>query len=334
MLWRKLQKDDLGRCFRTHPEVLDGIPEVKAHRAMCMLMDSVSFAGVAIEERDSSGRLMFIASGTSVFVNNEFALDELRNPRPGLTARILLAELEGQSVILSRNEIANANATTGLCGVTLWARWRFDIRSPQIIENILLELSTSYALLHAGYFFKMVLFESRDTNDYMLLESTGLGKLLESDQPSFQRPRGLAVIDLPSSKTLPTSQVGRHFKQRRPILGLRSSDQELLLAFLDDGPTDAELAGRFGISLSAIKRRWEALYSRVDKSHPALWKDKEPNDAAERKRGERGLEKRRRVLHYVRNHPEELRPFNLQTSECPRESDNLDDFRLTRSAAS
>jgi hypothetical protein len=66
------------------------------------------------------------------------------------------------------------------------------------------------------------------------------------------------------------------------------------------------------ISLSAVKRRWAALYSRVEGSDPSFFYDDKKDDVAERKDGARGLEKRRRILHFVRNHPEEIRPFDLK----------------------
>jgi hypothetical protein len=56
------------------------------------------------------------------------------------------------------------------------------------------------------------------------------------------------------------------------------------------------------VSLPAIKRRWENIFDRVGSIRP---------DLCPLGNGTRGIQKRQRVLSYVRSHPEELRPFNF-----------------------
>ncbi len=313
MFWRKLRKGDLIRCLRIHPELPAGMSEGAALRALRMLVDSPSFAGVVIRPTDSAGRTAILGSAASVFVSEAFALSEVERPRPGLAARVLLAQLAGQTVVLSRKEIAQANGTAGLNAVTLWAKWRPDISSRQLVDSIVLEFATSYATLHAGYSFRRVLFEIYDDRDLALLRSTGVGRILNFDQTHCHTTYGLSVVDPESSRTLAASVVGRNFNQRRPVLSLTSADQDLLLAALDGDLHDADLAIRLKISLPAVKRRWSALYSRVEASDPSFFHDEQTNAIPERKQGGRGFEKRRRLLHHLRDHPEELRPFSSQT---------------------
>jgi hypothetical protein len=60
-----------------------------------------------------------------------------------------------------------------------------------------------------------------------------------------------------------------------------------------------------GISLSTVKNVWRSIYSRSAAQPPVLF----PKDAGWSKRGK---ERRRRLLAYLREHPEELRPVSLK----------------------
>jgi hypothetical protein len=86
-------------------------------------------------------------------------------------------------------------------------------------------------------------------------------------------------------------------------LFLRASDQELLLAALDN-PTDEFLTRELCLTKEAIKRRWSVLFERIDRAMPELFESIQTFE-----RRVRGPQKRHVVLAYVRKHPEELRPF-------------------------
>lgn len=85
-------------------------------------------------------------------------------------------------------------------------------------------------------------------------------------------------------------------------LELRRLHRELLWAAME-GLTDAELAERLSLSSSAVKKRWAAIYAHVSGKIPGL------PEGQERLDGARGVERRRHVLNYLREHPEEFRPI-------------------------
>ena len=58
--------------------------------------------------------------------------------------------------------------------------------------------------------------------------------------------------------------------------------------------------------LPAVKMRWRAIYDRVESIAPELF-PRQTTDASE---SIRGMEKRRFIVEYVRNHLQELRPFS------------------------
>ena len=102
------------------------------------------------------------------------------------------------------------------------------------------------------------------------------------------------------------------FNFRRPRLGLARADQTLLLAALK-GLTDEELAASLGLTLSAVKARWRSIFARMTTALPEL-SDRFQNGAA------RGRQKRHRVIGYMREHPEELRPWLRRHKELYSEA--------------
>jgi hypothetical protein len=98
------------------------------------------------------------------------------------------------------------------------------------------------------------------------------------------------------------SWAGALFDYHRPVLGLSQSEQRLLISALT-GITDEELAEALGISLSAVKKRWISIHRRVQDAKPELVSRNIPASG-------RGKEIRRRLLAYLRDHPEELRPVS------------------------
>jgi hypothetical protein len=74
-----------------------------------------------------------------------------------------------------------------------------------------------------------------------------------------------------------------------------------------DGGTDKELADELGISLSAVKKTWRMIYDRVAACQPELIPSNSQADAWTQ---DRGKQKKQRLLAYLREHPEELRPVS------------------------
>lgn len=100
--------------------------------------------------------------------------------------------------------------------------------------------------------------------------------------------------------------MGALFDYSPPKLGLIPSEQPLVLSALP-GATDQRLAAMLGVSLPAVKKLWASIYLRVDDNLPELIANRDRSDPLV---ASRGKEKRRRLLDYLRNHPEELRPVS------------------------
>ena len=104
--------------------------------------------------------------------------------------------------------------------------------------------------------------------------------------------------------TDPGSALSLHFLYTEPSFRFTSSQQELLtLALL--GQADTEAAITLDISLSTVKKHWQAVFERVARVRPD-WLQHESVVSGD---GKRGAEKRRHLLNYLRQHLEELRPL-------------------------
>jgi len=65
------------------------------------------------------------------------------------------------------------------------------------------------------------------------------------------------------------------------------------------------VSNELSLSRSFVKKTWHSIYQRVAETAPDLHLDRTDDSASQR-----GKEKKQRVLAYVRNYPEELRPIS------------------------
>ena len=79
----------------------------------------------------------------------------------------------------------------------------------------------------------------------------------------------------------------------------------LLAVLAGKSGTDEELTEALGVSLPTIKKMWLSVYRRTTDVQSKTIRDSGRPGAAER-----GKEKRRHLLAYLRDHPEELRPVS------------------------
>jgi len=240
-----------------------------------------------------------VGFGASVLVSSEFVDAELANPRPDINSRVMASIHAGRSVLATPHEVARANSGDGVNVLILCGTWRHQILSPPDLQEMENLSVSGFVEVHAGYRIRKILQEPAAEPERSFLrrsiEFRHVANFPEAGRELFLMTRE-SVQDLPGS-------VGNVlFRFREPVLRLRNSDQQLLMAALR-GATDQELASGLGFTLSAVKARWRSTIARVEETMPDLVRD------VTHRQG-RGAQKRHRVLDYVRNHPEELRPFD------------------------
>ena len=103
------------------------------------------------------------------------------------------------------------------------------------------------------------------------------------------------------------SWVGSLFIDYAPPQFCFSRSEQRLLSSALRGGTDEELGHELGISLAAVKKTWRVIYDRVAECRPELVPTNAPSEEWTQ---DRGKQKKQRLLAYVREHPEELRPVS------------------------
>jgi hypothetical protein len=106
------------------------------------------------------------------------------------------------------------------------------------------------------------------------------------------------------------SWISPLFMWTLPFIGFAPAQQRLLLSALR-GLTDEELSNELSVSPSTVKNTWRSISDLVDRRVPKLL----PSALQIREECaglRRGKEKRQRLLTYLREHPEELRPFKAK----------------------
>jgi hypothetical protein len=98
--------------------------------------------------------------------------------------------------------------------------------------------------------------------------------------------------------------------RRTPRLGFTRHQQRLLrLALMEHA--DIELEGLLGVSRNAIKQTWRGIFEKARSGLGHLFDGLDDADEG------RGLSLRRIVINYVRQHPEELRPWDAKSLSKP-----------------
>ncbi len=308
---RKLQKEDLGACFRLDPPRF-GEERIGFRRALGVwkgLVGTCAFDGSVIELLGPPGDPRMVAFGMRIFVSREFVEGELENPRAGLVSRLTTAVEAGQPVLLGEAQIGHANRYHGLDVVTL-AAFRYSILTPDLYEVAAAVMAARFIEVHAGYWFRQLILEAVGEEDKKHTDETRIFRIVRNFESLEGPPRGghtaeggaLATITRQDTLRVLAHPLTQLFVPKKPQLRLRSADQHFL-SVASDGLTDDELARALKVSVSGVKKRWLNLFQRITDIHPAFF----PGDA--KREDVRGRQKRHLLVSYIRSHPEELTPF-------------------------
>jgi hypothetical protein len=311
MHWRLSGESELIGWLTAYPDVMghEFVGRERALAAWRKLSGMRSFCGVAVESGEPIAGHRIIGFGASVFVSAAFAEREISRPQPGLIARIISSVDVGDPVVLTEAELRHLNTFGGLHLVILLSRWRRGLLHPKQIAEVQMHLAQSFLHFHNGYQLVRFLAEATDAVDIEHLKSTGIYRItyFEKDVrqpgPMWNPDRAFGVAEREAAVSVSGSIASFLFHYSEPILGFHDAQQELLAAALL-GLTDSELAQSLDLNLAAVKKRWASIFVQVERVRPDLLPAREPGSGGET----RGPQKRHRLLAYLREHPEELRP--------------------------
>jgi hypothetical protein len=323
--WRKTRAADLPECLSLHP-AKNGAETVGSHRALKAwqeLFNLTHASRSAVVELRRNGKIEIAGFGFAAFVKQSFAEAEVRNPRPGLNSRIIGSIVGQNPVTATYEEVRAANTTGGLEQVILDTSWKHGHLNAAQVDEVRVLLGLAYQELYAGYHFSRILTELVDELDLWHIQGHRTFQFLDrfeayrlaNRETDWNSNRALCAVTVESMRADPHSIAAGLFQHRsRPQFGFTRGEQELLEAALE-GMEDAAVSKSLFVTVPAIKHRWANIFERVTALRPDLC----PPDGD----GTRGIQKRQRVLAYMRHHPEELRPFDFGSMRTRRSEDIL-----------
>ncbi len=310
--WRPMRSTDVGECadiVASHPIQASRYGAAMHHLKKFWegLLGREAFRALVFEENQEESRPRSIGVGVSVFISDSFLSSIKTPPYSWVYPELMKWEANGKFPILSDKQTRESNRNGGLNLLVLEGTVRSDYESRSDIQTA---LYMAFQEQHRGFLLKELISHSPSEDRLQgMLRSGGQllrhGKYVEDVQKPLreivERPHFVGLTREAALSRLGTF-VGFLFVHEAPRFALRRSEQRLLLAALH-GRTDEELALVLRISLSAVKKTWAHIYERVSACLPGVSPDREPKSAAQR-----GKEKKQRLLNYLREHPEELRP--------------------------
>lgn len=240
--------------------------------------------------------------------------------------------MKGESPVLTGKQLREANSRHGL-NLVCWE----GFISPGYETHGELQRYTMEIFIqtHRGYLWNEVISSQCENQDHLQFvlrtggylwdaRAGGYAPTLREDPGEIvSKPHIVGItrdLELKRQGNWAGSWVGALFDYHPPALGFSRSEQRLLSCALP-GATDEQLAETLGTSLPAVKKIWVSIYRRVEDCLPELILDPLGSDIPA---NGRGREKRRRLLAYLREHPEELRPVLAHSSRRSHE-DEVDD---------
>lgn len=321
--YRPMRPKDVEECVRLvaeHPVIgrRYGKAITALRPAWLRLLDCEAKSAVVFEEVERT-RVRTWGLGIGVFVSDDF-LREVKTPPlfwvgPELARRMV----HGQSPLLSDEELAEANSSGGMNLLTWEACMRPEFEKRPDVYH---EMIGAFIELHRGFFWKEVIacqLESAerfqwalDAGGVLWGPATGCYVKLGEKRPEelFKAPHLVGITrELESSR--PGSWVGALFNYRPPQLKFSQAEQRLLLAALS-GVTDEKLAEKLRVSPNTVRNTWRSIYERAASYLPELFAGESQPDSGN---CQRGKEKKRHLLAYLREHPEELRPVSKKVMQ-------------------
>lgn len=301
--FREAALKDIGpfyaACFFQH-QGNAAIWETVRHEWKVFLENEASISMV-VEDGERPAERRIVGCGQIVFVTDAFTVWMKSLPQPNLNIQASHAMPDGSCPLLTLPQVAQANAGAGLNGVfTRWGR-ADGLLTPQESLAVGRYMHDAFVALTRGYQFKELLVQAyTPAAREHSLRAGFLDRSCDDDCRALSFLMGLTREE---ARVREGCVLGHYFIYDRPRFGFTARQQEMLRrSLLRPDLSDEALAETLGASVSGVKNWWLAIYRRVCEVSPDLLPLGDADKA-------RGPEKRRRLLQYLREHPEELRPY-------------------------
>ncbi len=289
LMARKGHANDLACCYALHKSLGLPYPEARWRILPAMwraLLSNETMQLLVVEDRSKPISSRIVSFNTAFFVTDEFCSEAQSTLAPYLGVHMARYYSSRELPILNRQQIARANAHDGLSVLMCFGGCEHNSLSGEQFLAVREKQREAFRVALSGYHVKQFLAEpiGEETLQWML----DGGVHLRRDYSNYFLKHGAVFVYTP------------------PRFHFNRSEQVLLRRALM-GKTCEDLAASLFISPWTVKKRWHAIYEQVADIDSELLP---PSIADGRHATSRGAERRRHLLSYLRQHPEELRPFN------------------------
>ena len=292
-------------------ELPTSIPAELMADLMATLLDQQMLRGILIEKlQEDRTRYELVGLGLSAFVEPDLMTSYVQTPRPFVFIDLLERTQRGQTRPLGPTRIARDNAGDGLDLIVHYMQGGWDLSAP-LWRAVGAIGHMTYVDYHRGFHLQRVLQEDWTSNAPIYL-AAGYRELTQLSVDTMLLPAAFCVPA--QTRTLfygdaadinaraPGSSLSYIFQRLTPRCYFPPSEQRLLEAALE-GTTDREVALALDLSPTTIKSLWRQIYQRVGMFAPHVLPLEEVESET------RGPEKKRRVLAFVKDNPQELRAY-------------------------
>jgi hypothetical protein len=317
--YRPMKPKDVPRCVENlaaHPVLGPRYGNLTEHfpSAVQPLLGRDSLHAEVFEEFQGSTTI-FLGAGLSALVSDDF-LHELKTiPLFWLGPELVKRIIRGDSPLLSDSAVQVANSTVGL-NLVVWhcTIYPKDMIKPETGKSIMNAFEAHWRgfrlreMIAQGDCLEHVLGSRNTGAHYFHRTENRYGNFPEVTAQDFAAgPINFGLTrEIALSASHMGSWLGSLFVCGTPQFCFNRSEQRLLSSALGGG-TDEELSDELGISVYAVKKAWRMIYDRVAECQPGMVPSKSQSEEWTQ---DRGKQKKQRLLAYLREHPEELRPVS------------------------
>lgn len=263
------------------------------------LLGQSGFSGDVIEDLSRPPGQRMVGLGVTVALDDAWVQRMCQEPPVHAGAAWYQDFMDGRTAPLDDRALGLANAQGRVGKLVL--HYGQVLVDPQelAVQQILLTAMQLFRQAHGGLQLAHVWQEALGSGgDYLL----GMG-FKRRTQRGGEQPDLFGLSRDEAATLFPGTPVRDVFQFVPPVMGFTGAERRMLrLAVLE--LSDEEVANELGVSQHTLKKLWRSVYDRATAALPHMFDATE--DAAD---GTRGPEKRRHLLHYVRQHLEELRPY-------------------------
>ena len=317
LMAREGNTHDLPNCHALHESLR--LPCGKTTRRILpemwrALLSNEAMQLFLVEDRARAAGSRIVSFSATVFVTDEFCSQARLTLPPHLGVELARRYLARQLPVLNREKIAQANAGDGLNVVMCFEGWAKHRFSPEEFLLVREKQREAFHLALRGYRIKEFLADpiGRETSQWMLDAGARLRRdysnyfrIYHTREPEPSLRPYLLGLTKEEAFAHPGANIAGLFIYTPPRFRFNRS-QRLLLQHALMGATCDNAAASLSVSPWTVKKRWRAIYERVADVDSELLS---PPTAHGAHSLSRGMERRRRLLNYLRQHLEELRPY-------------------------